>query len=100
VQFVGGGAGRSVSQINYHTDPYPTRHAESRPIDNKASPEALVDLLNQLPPSEPPAQEGDLLFISFFRQTRQTRLYDRANLPQAVRDIYKITGVPLEELKR
>jgi hypothetical protein len=97
VQNVSGGARQSGTDVTYYPDTTTTHHKQIRRIENNASSEELQALLNQLPPSQPPAKEGDLLFISFYRQVH---LYDRAKLPQAVRDIHKIIGLPVEEFKR
>ncbi|MBW3637442.1 MAG: hypothetical protein KY445_13420 [Armatimonadetes bacterium] len=48
-----------------------------------------------------PFRPNELLIVTFKRgKGHETRFYDRANLPQPVRDIFKITGAPLEELRR
>lgn len=60
---------------------------------------SIRSLLKQLPPSSPPAQQGDLLLVTFNNVTSyETRVYDRTHTPQAVMDILKLTGAPLQEL--
>lgn len=56
--------------------------------------------ISQLPPNDAPKSPNQLLIVTFKRANQfETRLYNRAHLPQGVMDIFKITGAPLEELR-
>ncbi|RYG68440.1 hypothetical protein EON80_11660 [bacterium] len=59
----------------------------------------VKSLLTQLPSSSTHIPQSNLLIVTFNRgATYETCLYDRADLPPAVREIYKITGAPIQEL--
>lgn len=52
--------------------------------------------LKQLPSSAPPDRLGDLVLVTFNQGTSyETRLYDRTNLPQVVKDLCDLTAAPL-----
>lgn len=54
---------------------------------------ALQSAMKTLPDNEPPAQVGDLLFVTFqVKGQWVNRIYDRSHLPQQVEKLYKITG--------
>ena len=62
--------------------------------------EALQNGLGRLPQNEVAERKHLLIVSSFHLGKSQTRLYDRANLPPQMREIYRITGAPLEEVNR
>lgn len=52
--------------------------------------------LKQMPSSNPPDKLGDLVMVTFNQGKHyETRLYDRSNLPQVVRDLCEMTQAPL-----
>lgn len=71
------------------------------PSLSSAQMEELRSVTTKLPENDAPNNANELLIITFKSGNgHETRLYNRANLPQAIRDIYRITGAPLEELPK
>jgi hypothetical protein len=58
----------------------------------------LLQVLEQLPPSEPPEARENLLIVSHRDAGGRwvTRLYDRTRRPEAVSNLFAITGAPIE----
>ncbi len=53
--------------------------------------------VKQMPPSDPPDRVGDLMIITFNQGTKyETRLYDRTDLPQIVKDLCSFIPTPLQ----
>jgi hypothetical protein len=58
----------------------------------------LQQVLEQLPPSEPPEARENLLIVSHRDAAGRwvTRLYDRMRRPEAVSNLFVITGAPIQ----
>ncbi len=57
----------------------------------------LLAALRDLPPSQHPTTEANLLILTFCVDGNcTTRVYDRASPPPEARKIYQLTGAPLK----
>ena len=87
-------------EINHYSRMSDTFQLKTKPFRrlSKTQMEHLRRVISELPSNDAPHRRNEMLMMTFKRDSgRETRVYNRDDLPQSVRDVYRITGARLEE---